>query len=124
MVVLNTTAFGIYRLLGTFGPFHVAAILSLATLMMGFLPALFRTTGNWIGWHVPGMYYSIVGLYAALAAEIVVRVPMSGAFFVKVLLATVLVTFIGVWNYRKASKKWIQTFNKPNFLKKRNNSIT
>ena len=57
MVVLNATAFGIYRLLETFGPFHVAAILSLATLMMGFLPALFRTPGNWIEWHVPGMYY-------------------------------------------------------------------
>ena len=40
MVGMNLTALMIYRLFGRFGPFHVFAVVSLVTVMMGFIPAL------------------------------------------------------------------------------------
>lgn len=42
MIGLNVTALMIYRLTGTFGPFHVAALVSLLTIVGGVLPALRR----------------------------------------------------------------------------------
>jgi len=39
MLGLNLTALLIYRLFGRFGPFHLAALLSLVTVLAGLLPA-------------------------------------------------------------------------------------
>ena len=38
MVGLNVTALSIYRLTGVFGPFHWAALFSLATIVAGVVP--------------------------------------------------------------------------------------
>src|SRR6476661_2846417 len=40
MLLLNATALMIYRLFGRFGPFHVGAVFSLVTVIMGTLAAL------------------------------------------------------------------------------------
>jgi uncharacterized membrane protein len=40
MLGLNLTALAIYNLFGVFGPFHVAALISLATVAAGWVPAL------------------------------------------------------------------------------------
>lgn len=73
---LLATAFLIYRLFGGFGPFHWAAIAAAATLAGG-LAAVRRRRPRveWRERHAYLMSYSYLGLLAAMAAEIVTRVP-------------------------------------------------
>jgi uncharacterized membrane protein len=77
MIGMLGTAFLIYNLTGTFGPFHVLAIFSLATLLLGLVPVLLRKPGNqrWIELHAFSMSWSYVGLLAAAAAETLTRIP-------------------------------------------------
>ena len=93
MLGLNATAFLIYRLFGGFGPFHVAALLSLATVAGGMVPALRRRPG-WLTRHYWWMTYSYVGLLAAAASEVVTRMPGT-AFWGAVFLASAAVVAIG-----------------------------
>jgi uncharacterized membrane protein len=79
MLLLNSTALAIYDLFGRFGPFHFAALVSLATLSAGFVPVfLRRPRGAWIELHATFMSWSYVGLVAAFLAEVGVRVPGVG----------------------------------------------
>ena len=49
---LNVTALMIYRLFGTFGPFHVAALVSLATLAAGVVTVVRRRPARtWVEHH-------------------------------------------------------------------------
>ncbi|MDT8413777.1 MAG: DUF2306 domain-containing protein [Flavobacteriaceae bacterium] len=80
MLVMNATAFGIYRLFGGFGIFHYAALLSLFSLIGGIYPAYRRRSG-WHLQHLEVMLWSVVGLYAAFAAEISVRFFSTTYFF-------------------------------------------
>ncbi len=105
MLVLNGTAFGIYRLFGGWGIFHYAATLSLLSLAMGFLPALLRMQG-WKRWHVAGMYWSVIGLYAALVSEIVTRIPGVN-FGLMVGLGTAAVMLAGWAAFWKNSRDWM-----------------
>ncbi len=106
MSALNGTALLIYRLFDGWGPFHYAALLSMATLLMGFLPAFFRMR-NWIRWHVAGMYYSVIGLYAAFVSEIVTRIP-GLPFGLMTALGSTIVMIIGVILFNKFQKAWLQ----------------
>lgn len=83
MLVVNATAFGIYRLFGGFGPFHVAAVVSLLTLLAGMRPVLQRPRqAQWATTHMIFMYWSVAGLYAAFVSELIVRIPQRpGAYF-------------------------------------------
>lgn len=77
MLGLNVTALLIYRLSGTFGPFHVAALLSLLTVIAGVVAVVSRRPqGTWLTLHPNFMSWSYVGLLAAAAAE--ARDPNSG----------------------------------------------
>jgi uncharacterized membrane protein len=81
MLTLNVTALMIYRLTGTFGPFHVAAIFSLATLIIGIVPAWRRRpVRTWLDQHYFWMTYSYLGLLAATVAETATRIPALQAF--------------------------------------------
>lgn len=104
MLIMNGTALLIYRLTGRFGPFHVAALASLATLIAGIIPAWRRRpVGNWIEHHYYWMAYSYLGLVAAAVAETATRVPAvqafaggpTPAFWLTVVIATVAVFIIG-----------------------------
>jgi hypothetical protein len=104
MLVMNGTALLIYRLTGTFGPFHVAALVSLGTLVAGIIPAWRRRpVGNWVDRHYYLMAYSYLGLLAAAVAETATRVPVFRAlaggptpmFWAAVVVATVTVFFVG-----------------------------
>src|SRR5262245_16186831 len=53
MVTVNVTALGLYRLTGTFGPFHALALMSLMSLLLGVVPALRRQPG-WLVAHYKG----------------------------------------------------------------------
>src|SRR5712664_1043062 len=72
MVILNVSSLAIYRLTGHFEPFHGLALLSLATLARGIVPALRRRPG-WLMAHYWNMAWSYVALLAAASSEIVMR---------------------------------------------------
>ena len=75
MIILNITAFMIYRLFGKFGIFHWFAILSFLTLLLGIYPVLVKNFKNYLLVHFNYMYWSVVGLYCAFCAEILTRIP-------------------------------------------------
>ena len=72
MLLMLLTAFGIYKLFGGFGVFHVLAIVSFITLLLGMYPAFKRGQG-WLAQHYKLMNWSVAGLYAAFVAEVAVR---------------------------------------------------
>ncbi len=106
MLIVNGTAFGLYHLFGRFGPFHIAALISLATLLAGMIPVLLRTR-SWLNYHLAFMYYSVIGLYAAFASEVIVRIP-GIAFGPAVGLATAGVMITAMIFFQKLSKKWLK----------------
>ncbi len=73
MLALNLSAFGIHRLYA-FGPFHVAAVFSLGTLVAGYWPSWRRHEG-WRDDHAYYMSWCYVGLLTGTAGEIFSRVP-------------------------------------------------
>ena len=111
MLILNITAFMTYRLFGTLGIFHYAAILSLLTLVGGMVLAIRRTNKNWIYQHFSLMYWSVIGLYPAFASEALTRIPET-PFFGMVGIATALITLIGALFFIKCKKTWRTQFAK------------
>ena len=93
MIALNVSALMIYRLFGRFGPFHIAAVFSLASLVSALIPTIRRPKG-WLQRHYYGMSWSYVGLLAAAASEFITRVPAT-VFWWGVLGATAAVVVIG-----------------------------
>jgi len=76
MLGLNGTALEIHDLFGGFGVFHWLSLLSLATVFAAIVPVLLRRPERtWRVHHAYYMSYSYVGLLAATAAEIGVRLP-------------------------------------------------
>ncbi|MDI9356389.1 MAG: DUF2306 domain-containing protein [Chitinophagaceae bacterium] len=75
MILLNITAFMIYRLFGKFGIFHWFAVLSCVTLALGMLPILLKRPKQYMYMHFNYMYWSVVGLYCAFCAEVLTRMP-------------------------------------------------
>ena len=75
MLLVNLTAFLIYRLFGKFGIFHWFALLSCLTLLAGMYPVLVKKSKNFLLLHFNYMYWSVVGLYCAFCAEILTRIP-------------------------------------------------
>lgn len=75
MLLVNLTAFMIYRLFGKFGIFHWFAVLSCLTLLAGMYPVLVKKSKNFLLLHFNYMYWSVVGLYCAFCAEILTRIP-------------------------------------------------
>ena len=95
MLLLDLTALQIYRLTGAFGPFHYAAIFSLATVLAGFVAARRRRPrGTWVRVHLLFMAWSYIGLLAAAASEIATRVP-TAPFWPAVAGSTLAVLLLG-----------------------------
>jgi hypothetical protein len=95
MVLLNVTALAIYDLFGSFGPFHWLAVISLATVVAGFVPVfLRRPRGGWLRLHAYFIPWSYVGLVAGAVAEVVSRIP-GFDFGWSVLLSSVSVIIAG-----------------------------
>lgn len=109
MLAMNLSSFMLYGLLGHFGPFHVAAIFSLLTLLGGMIPVFFRKKiKSWQRLHGTFMYYSVVGLYAAFFSEVLTRIP-GQSFSGMVILASVAVTVIGIVLFNRLKFKWFRT---------------
>jgi uncharacterized membrane protein len=115
MIIVNGTAFGLYHLFGRFGPFHIAALISVATLVAGMVPVMFRTK-SWLSLHLSFMYYSVIGLYAAFASEIIVRIP-GIPFGPAVGMATALVMITANLLFRSLSIKWTNQFSNHQSIK-------
>jgi uncharacterized membrane protein len=74
MLIVNISAFFLYNLFNGFGIFHFFACLSLFAIFGGMYPVILRhRVKNWYIQHIEVMCWSIVGLYAAFAAEVSVR---------------------------------------------------
>lgn len=106
MLLLNVSALMIYRLFDGFGIFHYAAILSLATVIGGMVPALLRRPINsWFYLHFSLMYWSVMGLYAAFASEILTRVPETPFFGMVGIASGIIMLAAGLYFY-KAKQRW------------------
>ena len=71
LLTVNLSALSVYDDAGGPGPFHVLALISLATLSAGFLPAFLRKpTDRWMELHSYFMSWSYVGLVAAGVAQL------------------------------------------------------
>lgn len=74
MLAVNLTALSIYDLFNGFGPFHVAAIISLASVLMGVIVAWRRKPRKtWREAHAYWMSWSYAGLLAAAVSETATR---------------------------------------------------
>lgn len=97
MCGVNLTSFGLRGLSGTWGPFHVAAVISLLTLLAGLVPVVTRRPrGRWFEMHAYFMAWSYIGLVAAAASETAVRLP-GAPFWPGVAAGTALVMATGAW---------------------------
>ena len=95
MLGLNISALFIYQLTGHFGPFHGAALASLFTLILGFIPAyLHFPRGRWLEFHYEFMNWSYLGLIAAGISEAATRLP-SAPFWPAVMASMFAVFLIG-----------------------------
>jgi len=108
MVGMNVTALSIYRLTGSFGAFHVGAIVSLLTTLAGVFVAV-RRGDDWLRKHYLWMTYSYVGLLAATASELLTRMP-NAPFWWAVLLASVAVFIGGASMIRRRERESLARF--------------
>ncbi|MGJ8664452.1 MAG: hypothetical protein ACSHWU_12425 [Marinicella sp.] len=117
MSLLLITAFLTYRLYGRFGLFHWMAIASALTLIAGMVPIWRKKpelTYRLI--HLQCMYWSVIGLYMALAAEIFTRIPNS-PFLTMVIGASLAVYFLGILGMLFNYKKWYKRFDRRNQIR-------
>jgi uncharacterized membrane protein len=110
MTVLLGTSFMIYRLFNGWGVFHFASTFSLIVLLLGMIPIWTKKPANsWKYRHFNFMYWSVIGLYAAFAAEVLTRIPES-PFFGMVGIATGIITILGAIFLRINQAKWAKIF--------------
>lgn len=109
MLLLNGTALMIYRLFGTFGPFHVAAVFSLVTVVGGIVPAVRRRPASWLERHYRWMAGSYVGLCAATVAEVATRMP-GFRFWWAVMVSTLAVVVVGAMLIRRRASTVLAPF--------------
>ncbi|GGF07126.1 hypothetical protein [Hymenobacter cavernae] len=106
MAVMLATSFTIYRQFHGFGIFHVAALLSSITLCAGMVPVLRKKPRySWRQLHYSFMYLSVLELYVALVAEVLVRRP-GMSFWEVAGLSTATVMLPGAALFRRFRKGW------------------
>ncbi len=110
MLLVCSSAMFMYRLTGKFGIFHVTAIIGFVTLFCGIAP-LYITTfpKKYKSVHLWFMYYSVLGLYAAFASELLVRIP-NKPFYTMVGIATGSIFFLGTLIILKKQGLWSKHF--------------
>ena len=77
LLTVNVSALAVYDASGGWGPFHWLALLSLATLGAGMVPALHKPRGRrrpgWLGFHSHLMAWSAIGLACAGLSQLAVQ---------------------------------------------------
>lgn len=95
LLLVNVSALSVYEDSAGVGPFHVLAVISLVTLISGFIPAFLRRPVSWwLDLHAYFMSWSYVGLVAAGVAQIATMSSSLPARFA-VGLPSILVVIIG-----------------------------
>ncbi|MEX0289286.1 MAG: DUF2306 domain-containing protein [Flavobacteriaceae bacterium] len=117
MVMVCATAFMIYRVHNAFGVLHFFALISTATLILGMRPMYLKNSKNRIVTHLAWMYWSVIGLYCAFAAEIFTRLPdilqiesNYRIFYALIGASSGLVGLIGNHYFKKYKKVWEERF--------------
>lgn len=120
MLVVCVTSFMIYRVHNGFGILHIFAIISTATLILGMVPMYVNWFKNPQVLHFSWMYWSVIGLYCAFAAEIVTRLPLLfdiensfGLFYALIGLSSGMVGYIGSRFFKKNKAIWQQRYKAP-----------
>lgn len=94
LLLVNVSALLVYEESSGLGPFHILALISLATLSGGFIPVFLRWPGDsWLEAHAYFMSWSYVGLVAAGAAQMVTM--FIGPGVLQVMIPTVLIVLVG-----------------------------
>lgn len=82
MLVVLTTAFGIYHLFGRFGIVHWGAVACWLALGGGMAAVWLRTyLRDWLRWHYIGLSLSVTGLYATFIVEATYRLFPAAYFW-------------------------------------------
>ncbi|WP_029034737.1 DUF2306 domain-containing protein [Salinimicrobium terrae] len=117
MLMVCGTAFMIYRVHNTFGILHIFALISTITLFLGMLPLYLGLHKKPVVAHLSWMYWSVIGLYCAFAAEIFTRLPTIlnikntyGIFYALIGLSAGIVGFIGSHFFKRKKKVWEDQF--------------
>lgn len=118
MTVLLITAFMLYNLFGRWGIFHWTAVVSSITLLAGIVPMFIRSK-NSVKLHISFMYWSVIGLYAAFASEILTRIPRSAfnagiptkTFYMMTSLGVALVMLAAAIFFIRTRPKWENQFS-------------
>lgn len=109
MLVLNITALMLYNLSGRFNMFHIFALVSLITLGFGmYMPLFQRHKKNWEADHLKIMGWSVVGLYAALSAEIGVRFFNMRYFWPVVMASSLIIISTGAYLIYRHKKRYLK----------------
>lgn len=94
LLLVNVSALSVYEESSGPGPFHVLALISLATLSGGFIPAFLRRPKNsWLQVHAYFMSWSYAGLVAAGAGQMATK--LLGPGVLQVATPTALVVGVG-----------------------------
>lgn len=114
---IQLQTFMIYRIHNYFGILNVFAVVSSMTLLLGMFPLYSRGYKKPILAHLSWMYWSVIGLYCAFAAEIFTRLPLIlniphtyGIFYALVGISSGLVGFTGSYFFKKKKKTWEQRY--------------
>jgi uncharacterized membrane protein len=118
MIILLITAFMLYNLFGRWGIFHWAGVISSLTLVAGMLPVLLRSK-NFVSLHLGFMYWSVMGLYGAFTAEVLVRLPKiilssgipNSTFYTMTGIAVAITMTVGAILFIKLSRTWQNQFS-------------
>lgn len=112
MIILNITALMIFDLFSGFGPFHYMALFSLATILVGIIPAYRKKPEkNWLDYHYEFMNWSIIGLYAAFWSETFSRYFRFAGFWTLVIIATILTIVIGAFLLKSKKKRILKEYS-------------
>lgn len=110
MIVLLLTSFMIYRLFDGWGVFHYTTIASLLTISLGMIPLRTKKpTQSWKYMHFSFMYWSVICLYSAFAADVLTRIPQT-PFFPMVGIAFGIIMLAGSIFFAVNKSKWVSLF--------------
>ncbi len=123
MLIVCISAFMIYRVQKTFGILHIFAVISTVTLILGMLPLYSKNYKDPIVMHLSWMYWSVIGLYCAFAAEIGTRLPLLlniedsyTTFYILIGISSGIVGLIGSRYFKKKKRVWEQQFGSSSSL--------
>ncbi|WP_237059084.1 DUF2306 domain-containing protein [Microbulbifer sediminum] len=105
LLLANLSALLVYEDSKGPGPFHVLALVSLATLSAGFVPALLRSPRNtWMLYHAYFMSWSYVGLVAVGVGQFATMLALFPGFVAVGLPALVIAVGGGVLIHKQVPR--------------------